>query len=55
MFTGLPAMPASLARWFLVDETEGGWLDFPVDIIKIGETARQSEESNKRFVRTFDP
>lgn len=35
MFTGLPAMPTSLARWFLADET-GEMLDFPVDIIKIG-------------------
>ena len=35
MFTGLPAKPTSLARWFLVDETRE-MLDFPVDIIKIG-------------------
>lgn len=33
MFTGLPAIPTSLARWFLVGQ--GGKLDFPVDIIKI--------------------
>lgn len=37
MFTGLPAMPTSLARWLLVDETRE-MLDFPVDIIKIGDS-----------------
>lgn len=55
MFTGLPAMPTSLARWFLADETRE-MLDFPVDIIKIGGGGGfGSGRVNKRFAWTFDP